>query len=67
MLTDGPFLGTATQWILENQKQRPWMMLEDDFLTEADREFLWKVMKFNPRDRPTATQLLQDKWFDGVP
>jgi len=35
----------------------------DDCLTEEDREFLLKVMMLDPKARPTATQLLQDKWF----
>ncbi|KAE9378289.1 alpha/beta-hydrolase [Stipitochalara longipes BDJ] len=60
-------LGSATQYIKENQKQRPFKIIEDDCLTEEDREFLLKVMKLDPRDRPTARQLLQDKWFSGVP
>jgi casein kinase II subunit alpha len=60
-------LGAATQYILDNQKQMPFKLIEDECLTEEDREFLLKVMKFDPRDRPTARQLLQDKWFSGVP
>ncbi|TVY56267.1 Serine/threonine-protein kinase US3-like [Lachnellula cervina] len=60
-------LGTATLYIKDNEKQRPFKIIEDDCLTEEDREFLLKVMKWDPRDRPTARQLLQDKWFSGVP
>ncbi len=60
-------LASATQYIKDNQKQRPFKLIEDDCLTEDDREFLLKVMKLDPRDRPTARQLLQDKWFSGVP
>lgn len=60
-------LAAATVYIKENQKQRPFDIIQDDCLIEEDREFLLKVMKFDPRDRPTAEQLLQDKWFSGVP
>ncbi|KAH7317235.1 kinase-like domain-containing protein [Rhexocercosporidium sp. MPI-PUGE-AT-0058] len=60
-------LASATQYIKDNQKQRPFQLIEDDCLTEEDRGFLLKVMKWDPRDRPTAKQLLQDKWFSGVP
>ena len=60
-------LASATQYIKDNQKQRPFKLIEDDCLTEEDREFLLKVMKFDPRDRPTTRQLLQDKWLSGVP
>lgn len=62
-----PVLAAATVYIKENQKQRPFEIIQDDCLTEEDREFLLKVMKFDPRDRPTAAQLLQDKWFSDVP
>lgn len=30
----------------------------------ADREFILRIMKMDPRDRPTAKELLQDVWFD---
>lgn len=59
-------LGGATQYIKDNQKQRPFKLIEDDCLTEDDREFLLKVMKLDPRERPTAKQLLQNKWFSVV-
>ncbi|KAK3298939.1 kinase-like domain-containing protein [Chaetomium fimeti] len=29
----------------------------------ADKEFLLKIMKLDPRDRPTAGELLADEWF----
>jgi serine/threonine protein kinase len=29
----------------------------------ADKEFIMKIMKLDPRDRPTAEQLLEDSWF----
>lgn len=29
-------------------------------------DFLSKVMKLNPRDRPLAKDLLQDPWFDNI-
>ncbi|KAK0118521.1 hypothetical protein ONS96_011618 [Cadophora gregata f. sp. sojae] len=60
-------LASATQHIKDNQKQRPFKLIEDDCLTEEDRGFLLKVMKLDPRDRPTAKQLLHDEWFSGVP
>lgn len=60
-------LASATQYIRDNQKQKTFNLIQDDCLTEIDREFLLKVMKLGPRDRSTARQLLQDKWFIGVP
>jgi serine/threonine protein kinase len=29
----------------------------------ADKEFILKIMKLDPRDRPTAEELLADVWF----
>lgn len=29
----------------------------------TDKKFLLKIMKLDPRDRPTAQQLLDDEWF----
>jgi len=59
-------LASAIQHIKDNNKQRPFELIEDECLVPEDREFLLKVMKLDPRDRPTARKLLQDKWFDGV-
>lgn len=36
-------------------------------MREDDREFMLKVRKKDPRDRPSAEELLRDKWFHGVP
>lgn len=32
-------------------------------IAPADKEFMLKVMKLDPRDRPTAEELLADVWF----
>lgn len=29
-----------------------------------DRDLILKIMKMDPRDRPTAEELLQDPWFE---
>jgi serine/threonine protein kinase len=42
---------------------RPFKNLQDPDLTAADKEFLLKIMKLDPRDRPTAADLLKDEWF----
>ncbi|KAF8861186.1 kinase-like protein [Acephala macrosclerotiorum] len=60
-------LANANQWMKNNRKARPFTLIQDDCLTEEDRTFLLKIMKLDPRDRPTAKQLLQDEWFNGVP
>lgn len=60
-------LDQATRRVLDGGVETRWMFAVDACLTKDDREFIGRVMKYDPRDRPTATQLLQDKWFDGVP
>jgi len=60
-------LATANEWIKDNHRARPFDLIQDDCLTEEDRKFLLKIMKFDPRDRPTAKELLRDEWFEGVP
>lgn len=51
-------------YIQENQKRLPFSMSEDDELARPDRDFIVKMMKLDPRDRPTARELLQDAWFN---
>ena len=41
-------------------------MAEDKELAEEDRTFICKIMKLDPRDRPTAKELLQDPWLKDV-
>ncbi|TVY49983.1 Serine/threonine-protein kinase ppk5 [Lachnellula cervina] len=60
-------LGNAVQFIWENDRLKPFVMAKDECLTEGDKEFILKIMKLDPRDRPTAGELLADKWFAGVP
>ena len=33
-------------------------------LPSGDRDFICSIMKMDPRDRPTAKELLKDPWFD---
>jgi len=49
--------------IQENRKWLPLSMSEDDELARPDRYFIAEMMKMDPRDRPTARELLQDAWF----
>lgn len=30
---------------------------------KEDRDFILKIMKLDPRDRPSAEELLEDEWF----
>jgi casein kinase II subunit alpha len=60
-------LENTTQYIEENNMVMPFALAVDECLTEEDKKFILKIMKIDPRDRPTAMELLADKWFDGVP
>ncbi|KAH7348527.1 kinase-like domain-containing protein [Rhexocercosporidium sp. MPI-PUGE-AT-0058] len=53
-------IGDATQYIINHQKWKPFAKAEDNELAEEDRMFICKIMKLDPRDRPTAKELLQD-------
>lgn len=43
--------------------KRPFHLTAAREICEDDKEFMRKVMKLDPRDRPTAQELLEDKWF----
>ncbi|TVY17231.1 3-phosphoinositide-dependent protein kinase B [Lachnellula arida] len=60
-------LGNAVQFIWENERLKPFVLARDECVTEEDKEFILRIMKLDPRDRPTAGGLLGDKWFAGVP
>jgi serine/threonine protein kinase len=32
-------------------------------ISTEDKEFVLRIMKLDPRDRPSAEELLEDKWF----
>ncbi|KAG4434852.1 hypothetical protein IFR05_009646 [Cadophora sp. M221] len=60
------FIGDATQYIIDHQKWKPFVEAEDKELAEDDRRFVRSIMRMNPRDRPTAGELLRDPWLEGV-
>ncbi|KAL8708126.1 MAG: hypothetical protein Q9220_006980 [cf. Caloplaca sp. 1 TL-2023] len=53
----------AIDYINENRKWRPWSRSTDENLTRPERDFIAKMMKLDPRDRPTARELLKDAYF----
>jgi serine/threonine protein kinase len=42
---------------------KPFHLVTEQEIPPADRDFLLRIMKLDPRDRPTAEQLLADSWF----
>lgn len=58
------FLGEATHRIQCDNLWKPFHVAQD--ITEEDKNFICKIMKLDPRERPTAAELLQDEWFHGT-
>ncbi|KAF2272472.1 kinase-like protein [Westerdykella ornata] len=53
-------------WIMQNsppETLRPFHLTTAREICEEDKQFVLKAMKLDPRDRPTAPKLLEDKWF----
>jgi serine/threonine protein kinase len=46
-----------------HRMMKPFQYISDREVSKEDKTFILKIMKLDPRDRPTAKQLLQDKWF----
>lgn len=42
---------------------RPFYLTTSLGICNEDKEFVFKVMKLDPRDRPSAQGLLEDSWF----
>lgn len=42
---------------------RPFHLTTSKEISEKDKSFVMQIMKLDPRDRPTATSLLEDTWF----
>jgi serine/threonine protein kinase len=45
------------------ERRKPFSRISEQEISKEDKEFVLKVMKLDPRDRPSAAELLQDKWF----
>jgi hypothetical protein len=43
--------------------RKPFQYIKDKEFEPEDKVFILKIMKLDPRDRPTARQLLEDDWF----
>lgn len=49
---------------LPPEKQKPFARISEAEVLRDDRDLILKIMKLDPRDRPTAKELLEDEWFD---
>ncbi|KAJ0161526.1 Serine/threonine-protein kinase US3 -like protein [Colletotrichum tanaceti] len=43
--------------------QRPLQRWTTEEIPSADNEFLRRILKLDPRDRPTVEEILEDEWF----
>jgi serine/threonine protein kinase len=67
-IADEDRLSTLTDLMnfsIENKRRTPFHMIQWPEISEVDMQFLLKIMKFDPRNRPTARELLQDPWLIG--
>jgi len=48
------------------EARKPFQYIEDQEFEQEDKFFLYKIMKLDPRARPTAEQLLEDSWFSSL-
>lgn len=56
-------LSAIIKLVNDHNLQKPFHLSGDKELSEEDKIFICKIMKLDPRDRPTAKELLQDEWF----
>jgi hypothetical protein len=45
------------------EKMKPFGRIAEREVSKEDKTFLLKIMRLDPRDRPTAKQLAEDEWF----
>lgn len=56
-------------WVMRNSPKeslKPFVRTTKDEISEEDKIFILKIMKLDPRDRPTVAQLLEDEWFEQI-
>lgn len=54
-------------WLVVNVPSERWSLFSrvcEAELPSRDRDFICRIMKMDPRDRPTAKGLLNDPWFE---
>ncbi|KAL4820711.1 kinase-like domain-containing protein [Aspergillus spinulosporus] len=53
-------------WVMQNsppETLRPFHLTTSKEIHQNDKEFVLRIMRLDPRDRPSARQLLEDQWF----
>jgi hypothetical protein len=49
--------------IIPQNEQGMFSKVAEREVNRRDKEFICRIMKMDPRDRPTAEELLEDSWF----
>jgi serine/threonine protein kinase len=50
-------------FVVHPEKLKRFQYLSEREICNVDKAFVLKTMKLDPRDRPTASELLQDEWL----
>ncbi|KAI1878809.1 hypothetical protein JX265_002986 [Neoarthrinium moseri] len=56
----------ALTWVMDNCPKttlKPFRFTTEREISREDRMFIYKIMKMDPRDRPSARELLTDAWL----
>jgi serine/threonine protein kinase len=56
-------------WVMQNsplETMKPFHLTTTREICEEDKEFVLKLMRLDPRDRPSAKSLLEDEWFKNI-
>lgn len=48
------------------EERKPFQRASSSEVSNRDRDFICRMMKLDPRVRPTAAELLRDEWFTGL-
>ncbi|KJF60084.1 uncharacterized protein CIMG_12730 [Coccidioides immitis RS] len=54
------------RWEIEKEFAAFASVLEENNDEMEDKEFILRIIKMDPRDKPRAKELLEDEWFNGV-
>jgi serine/threonine protein kinase len=67
-ITDEDTLKALT-WVMSEtppDSTKPFHLVSPKEIPEADKAFVLRALRLDPRDRPTATELLEDVWFNEI-
>lgn len=54
-------------WVMQNsppETLRPFHLTTTEEICQDDKNIVLRIMRLDPRDRPSARQLLEDQWFN---